>query len=97
MSISSGAIFGGREIVQQLRRLAVELDHALRELVAHAGLDQNIFLSGANEKRVQSSLHVVAFVGQRFARPHDFGDHAEKCAAIERVGAVGKNAEFEVA
>ena len=38
---------GSGEIRQQLRGLAVELDHAFGELVAHAGLDQHGLLAGA--------------------------------------------------
>ena len=30
------------KIREQLRGLAIELDHALRQLVAHAGLDQYV-------------------------------------------------------
>ncbi len=88
---------GSSEICEELGGLAVELDHAIGELVAHAGFDQYVFLSGADEQRVKAGLDVIPFVGDDFTRPHDFGNDAEKGAAVKRVGAVGEDAEFEVA
>jgi len=49
-----GGDSGSREIRQQLRGLAVELDHALRQLVAHAGFDQDVLLAGVDQQRVES-------------------------------------------
>src|SRR5208337_1144760 len=88
---------GSGEIREQLRGLTVELDHAFGEFVAHAGLNQDILLARADEERVQPCCHIVLFVRHDFARPHDFGNHAEKRAAIERVSAVGENTEFKIA
>ncbi len=45
----SGRGAGGREIVEQLGRLAVELDHALRQLIPHAGFDQHVVTARADE------------------------------------------------
>ncbi len=72
----------GGKIGKQLGGLAVELDHPLGELVAHAGFDEHVLLAGADKERVQPRLHVVSFVGHDFARPHDFGNHAEERAAV---------------
>ena len=45
-------VFGGNssgsKIRKQLRGLAVELDHALRELVADAGFNENVLFAGAD-------------------------------------------------
>jgi hypothetical protein len=84
-------------IRKQLRGPAVELDHAFRQLVAHPRLDQDVLLTGADEERVEARLDVIFLVGRRFARPHHFGNDAEERAAIQRIGAVGEDVEFEVA
>ena len=62
ISMSSGATPAAAEIREQLCGLAVELDHALGKLVAHAGFYQHVFLSGADEQRVESRLNVISFV-----------------------------------
>ncbi len=97
MSIVVRGDAASREIIEQLRGLPVELDHPLGELVAHARLNQHGVLAGANEQRVESGADIVLFVGLYLARPHYLGHNAEKRAAIERVNAIRKNREFEVA
>ena len=88
---------GGGEVVEQLGRLAIKLDHAVGELVAHTGLDQHGLLAGANHERVKTGSDVVAAVGFDPARPHHFRDNAEECSAVERVSSIRKDTEFEVA
>ena len=85
------------EIVEQLRRLSVKLDHALRKLVAHPGFDQHILLTRPDEQRVESGGHIVFIVGRRLARPHHFGYDPKKSAPVERISPVRKSAEFKIA
>src|SRR6202035_4558478 len=64
---------------------------------AHARFNQHGLFSGADEQRVKPRRHIVLFVGGNLASPHDLGDDTKKRAAVERVSAVGKDAELEIA
>ena len=90
------------EIVEQLGRLSVELDHSVGEFVAHACLDQDRLFAAArrvhsNQQRVQAGDDAVLLIGRHSARPHDLGNDAEERAAVEYIGSIGKSCEFEVA
>ena len=85
-----------RQILEQFRRLPIELDHPVRELVAHSGLNQHRLLSGTNQQRVESGGYIVLLVDRHPARPHHLGHDAKKCSAIQRISPIRKNAEFKV-
>src|SRR5581483_2926120 len=85
------------EVFQQLRRLAEDLHHLLRKLVAGAGLDQDVLLSGADQDRVQTGADKIVLVGRELPRPKTLGHHSKERAAVEVVVAVGEGCEFEVA
>ena len=85
------------ELLQQLCRLAVDLDHSFREFVAHAGFDQHGLRPGAHHDRVQSQGHQVVGVRFYLALPQAFGDDAEHASAIEVVNPVGDGGQFEIA
>src|SRR5258708_37937311 len=85
------------EIRKELRRLSVKLHHALGKFMAHASRHQHGVFSSTNEKRVKPSSDIVSLVGGYLARPHDFRDDAEESSAIERVGCLSKNRQFEIA
>ncbi len=88
---------GGGQIVQQLCRLAENLNQSFRQLVADPGFDQDRLLASADHDGIQSHRNVVVLVGLYFLAPHDLGDDAEECSAVEPINAVGDGHEFEVA
>jgi hypothetical protein len=88
---------GGGEIVEQLGGLSVKLDHPFGELVADARLDENILLAGSDEQRIEADHDMVVGVGGDSTRPHDLRDNSEQRATVERISAVGKGGEFEIA
>src|SRR6266480_5616746 len=85
------------KILEQLGGLAVDLAHLVRQLVANASLDQDVLFSGANQQRIQPGRNEIPFIGGGLFGPHDFGNDAEERAAVEGIGAIGEDAEFEVA
>jgi hypothetical protein len=94
-------VFGGEaglvKVVDELGVVAVNFALLFGELVADAGFDQDILFAGADEQRVEAGGDAVLFVGLDATLPEDFGNYAEEGAAVEVVGAVGDDAEFEVA
>ncbi len=85
------------EVVKELGVVAVDGLLLFGELVADAGFDEDIFVAGADQEGVQAGGDAVLFVGLDAALPEDFGDDAEEGSAVQVVGAVGDDAEFEVA
>ena len=85
------------ELVEQLRGLAVDLDHAFGKLVAYAGFDQHGLRSGANYDRIQSQRDEIVALGLYLAFPQASGNDAEHAAAIKVVGPVREGGKFEIA
>ena len=67
------------------------------ELVADAGLDEDVVLAGAHQQRIEAERNGVALVGRDALFPHDFGDDAEHGAAVGAIDAVGEDGQLEVA
>ena len=88
---------GGVQVVEQLGRLLVDLHHLFGEFVADASFDQDVFLAGADEQRIQSGIEAVLLVRRDLLRPHGLRNYAEEGSAIEEVGSVGDDGEFEIA
>src|SRR5207245_8859820 len=76
----------GRKIVEQLRRLAVNLHHLFRQLVADPSLDENVLFAGANEQRIEPGDDEIFLIRDQLARPHDLGHDSEERSSVERIG-----------
>src|SRR6266550_6385977 len=87
---------GGSEILQQLRRLAVNLRHLCRQLISNASLYQYGVGSGSYQQRVQADGDAVLRVGSHLAFPHKLGHNTEQGATIEVVGTIGNDGQFEI-
>ena len=87
------------EIIEQRRSSAdvIDVGKLSVELVANAGLDQDLLPAGPHQQAFQAHGHAIAGVGRGLLLPQHLGHHAEHLAAIEREGAVGKGPDIEVA
>ena len=73
------------------------LDQAIRQFVANASLDQNVFLASAHEQRIQSRVEPVLLIRRDLLRPHGLWKDSEKRPAVEEVCSIGDDCEFEIA
>ena len=87
----------GRKIVEQLRRLAVNLHHLFRQLVADPSLDENVLFAGANEQRIEPGDDEIFLIRDQLARPHDLGHDSEERSSVERIGSVREYAQLKIA
>ena len=88
---------GGVQVVEQLGRLFEDLDQAVRQFVADTSLDQDVFLAGAHEQRIQSRVEPVLLVRRALLRPHGFCNDSEEGPGVKEVGSIGDDCEFEIA
>ena len=88
---------GGVQVVEQFGRLFVDMHHLFGQFVADASFDEDVFLAGAHEQRIQSRFEPVLLVGRDLLRPHGLRNDAEEGSAVEEVGSVGDDGEFEIA
>ena len=59
-----GSDAGGVKVVEQFGGLLVDLHQLVGKLVADTGFDQDIFVPGADEQRIQSGIETVLIVGR---------------------------------
>src|SRR5207248_2345894 len=74
MAINDNVYAFGREadrieILEQLRGLAVDINHLLGKFVADSRLDENVLFAGAHQDGVEARGYSVILVGSNLPRP----------------------------
>lgn len=87
---------GCGQILQQERRLTVDLRHPLRQFVADAGFNQNGAISTPNYERIESRTHAVLLVRWQLTAPQGFGNDPKEGPAVEVVNSVGNRRQLEI-
>ena len=87
----------GVQIVEQFSGLLVDLHHLFGQFVADAGLNQNVFICRCARAANSGPRQGGSSRQRDLFGPQGLWDHSKEGSAIEEVGSVGDDGEFEVA